>query len=120
MEELKKEIRNSIQEIGRSNIAKAHENNSKFYIGELIISDGVRNKGYSYDSIELNEKAYKKFINCDWGTINATEDIETNERNIERGYGDVMGEYEVDGNKIWIKTDLGKDTVTTIYLPSEW
>ena len=120
MEELKKEIRNNIQEIGRSNIAKAHENNSKFYIGKLIISDGVRNKGYSYDSIELNEKAYKKFINCDWGTINATENIEMNERNIERGYGDVMGEYDVGGNKIWIKTDLGKDTLTTIYLPSEW
>lgn len=85
----------------------AKKNKQSFYIGRIIISDSLQDKGYTYDSISL-AKQFEKF-----------KDAEINNFHIENGYGDVIGVYNLDGYKIWIQTDLCEDTVTTIYLPEE-
>ena len=111
-------VQNHSLEIGKRNIELAQKHGNKFYIGNLTITDGVQRKGFTIDSIELDE-AFEKFINGDWGNT-PVEDAEINNRSIESGYGDIMGDYMVDGVRIWIKTALCENTTTTILLPEEW
>lgn len=113
------EAREAARKIGQENIKLAKERGIKFYTGKLSISDGVRQLGYTNNSVEI-QKCFSQFINGDFGNNQPSEDIEINKRSIESGYGDVMGEYEIDGHKIWIKTDLNEDATTTIFLPKEW
>lgn len=114
--EMLKAVKSVTKEIGCKNLELAKKNKRSFYIGRIIISDSLQDKGYTYDSISLAEQ-FEKFINRDWGE--GEEDAEINNFHIENGYGDVIGVYNLDGYKIWIQTDLCEDTVTTIYLPEE-
>ena len=118
MDDFMLEIRNRIRKTGQRNLRLAKENGTKFYIGRVSISDELQELGYSYDTPVIQE-CFTKYINGDYGH-QPEEDIEINERAIASGYGDVMGEYYIDGHKVWIKTDLNEDTTTTIFLPEEW
>lgn len=118
MNDFLKEARAYAQKIGQKNLRLAKENGVKFYTGKIIVSDGVQHLGYSDQSSALQE-CLSRYKNGDYGK-QPKEDLEINERSIASGYCDVMGEYEVDGHKIWIKTDLNENTTTTIFLPEEW
>lgn len=112
------EARTYARNIGQKNLQFAKEKGIEFCIGRLNISDGVQQLGYSSDSPEIHN-CFSRFKNGDFGK-QPPEDIEINKRAIESGYGDVMGEYELNGHKIWIKTDLNENITTTIFLPEEW
>lgn len=118
MDDLMRELRNQVREIGKRNLELAKEYGTKFYIGRIVVSDGLQELGYSYDTPSIQE-CFSKYINGDYGK-QPKEDVEMNERTITYGYGDIMGEYYIDGHKIWIKTDLNEDATTTIFLPKEW
>lgn len=107
---------NKSQKIGKKNIEKAQKEGQAFYIGEVYITDGVRALGYTEDSQELNE-LYSKYIKCDWGE--GQSDAAINDKAIETGYGDIVGIYHLNGQIIWIITDLNESTRTTILLPQE-
>lgn len=111
------EFAEEYKRIGKRNIEKAKEINKKFFIGRLHISEGVRELGYNYESIEL-DRLFKKFMNCDWGE--GWEDAHINEQAIQMGFGDIMGVYKLNGKTIWIMTNLNENTETTIFLPEEW
>lgn len=113
-----KEAREYAKKIGQKNLKLAKENGVKFYLGRVIISDGIQRWGYSNNSANL-EECLLRYKNGDYGK-QPKEDVEINERSIASGYGDVMGEYKIDGHRIWIKTDLNENTTTTIFLPQEW
>lgn len=68
------------------------------------------------ESHELNE-LYSRYIKCDWGEGEC--DAAINTKTIETGYGDIMGIYRLNGQVIWIITDLNEYTTTTILLPEE-
>ena len=110
---------NEIKQIKQKNLNHAKENGTKFYLGNISISDGIKRMGYTEDSAVIKD-CIAKYINGDFGDNQHPEDIEINKRTIATGYGDVMGEYIIDGHKIWIKTDLNENTMTTIFLPEEW
>lgn len=119
MNDFLQEVREQAKRVGEQNITLAKKNGMKFYIGKLSISDGVQHLGYSYDS-KVIQDCLSRYQHDDYGEDQYPEDIETNERAIASGYGDVMGEYIIDGHKIWIQTNLCEDTMTTIFLPEEW
>jgi len=106
------------REVGQNNLRIAGEKGIRFYMGRLLISDGLQELGYSDKSIVLQE-CLSRYKSGDYGK-QPKEDIEINEKAIASGYGDVMGEYIIDGHRIWIKTDLNENTTTTIFLPEEW
>lgn len=118
MDDFMLEIRNQIRKAGQRNLRLAKENGTKFYIGRVTISDELQELGYWYHTPVIQE-CLSKYKSGDYGQ-QPKEDIEINERAIASGYGDVMGEYYIDGHKIWIKTDLNENTTTTVFLPEEW
>ncbi len=118
MSDFLKEAMENAKKAGQRNLKLAKENGIKFYLGKVIISDGLQRLGYSNNSANL-EECLSKYKNGDYGK-QPKEDVEINERAIAFGYGDVMGEYKVDGRRIWIQTDLNENTTTTIFLPEEW
>ena len=107
-----------IKEIGDRNIQLAEKKHLKFYLGQIVISPGCQQKGFNEDNGQLID-IFNRYINCDWGKL-PEEDIALNEKTVSSGYGDIMGEYFIDGIKIWIQTQLDEVTITKIYLPEEW
>lgn len=118
MDSLEK-LRNEIKAIGQINLNYAKENGTKFYLGKITVSEGIKHIGYTEDSTIIQD-CISRYKNGDYGDNQYSEDIETNEKAIAIGYGDVMGEYTIDGRIIWIKTDLSENTTTTIFFPEEW
>ena len=118
MDSFLQEARAYARELGQRNLRIIKKNGNKFFIGRLVISDGVKRLGYSNNSKILQE-CLSSYKNGDYGE-QPKEDIEINERAIASGHGDVMGEYNIDGHRIWIKTDLSENIITTIFLPEEW
>lgn len=110
-------IMEEVKKVGKNNIKKAEEFGTKFFLGHIEISTGLKELGYSEESPALAE-AFAKYVRCDWG--DGEEDAEINERAIKSGYGDVMGVYKLNGRTIWIKTDLNENPRTIIMLPEEW
>lgn len=73
--------------------------------------DGLAgNRELALEALKKNKHIVKKITEIEQKIILA----------IASGYGDVMGEYYIDGHKIWIKTDLNENTTTTVFLPEEW
>lgn len=112
-------MKNHVKKVGKINLKLAIDNDSKFFLGKIDITDGIRSKGFTMDTPEL-KRAFDDFVNCKWGCGIPDGDMEINNRSIKIGFGDIMGEYFVHGIKVWIKTDLNQNTVTTILLPEEW
>ena len=57
----------------------------------------------------------------DYGTI-GSDSVKINRSNLNHNCGNVMSQYEIDGTRVWIITELGdsETTHTTILLPSEY
>ncbi len=83
-----KEAREYAKKIGKRNLKLAKENGIKFYLGRVIISDGLQRLGYSNNSVKL-EECISRYKNGDYGK-QPKEDIEMNERAIAFGYGDQL------------------------------
>ena len=92
------------------------------YLGGLVTTRGIEQL--------LNSKqiTHSDLYNCvdrhikmDYGTI-GEDSVEINNRNLNHNCGNVMSQYEVNGIRIWIITELGdsETTYTTILLPEEY
>lgn len=115
-EQMREAFIDEAQKIGKKNIERAQKEGQAFYTGEVCVTDGVQSLGYTENSHELNE-LYSRYIKCDWGEGEC--DAAINTKTIETGYGDIMGIYRLNGQVIWIITDLNEYTTTTILLPEE-
>ena len=92
-------------------------------LGELYFTRGVVN--LIEDEITTKQEIMEYVFRHQRGDYGLTckEDIQVNERNLNRSYGTVMSEYIVGGRRIWVCTTLTEevqDIYTTVMLPSEW
>ena len=57
----------------------------------------------------------------DYGTV-GSDSVKINRSNLNHNCGNVMSQYEINGTRIWIITELGdsETTYTTILLPEEY
>lgn len=92
------------------------------FIGSLYFTRGVQslvdNKEVANASIW---ECVDKHMKGDYGTL-CQEDVEVNQMNLNHSSGTVMSTYNIDGNKIWVITNLGDvhTTYTTVLLPEEY
>ena len=92
-------------------------------LGELYFTRGVVN--LIEDEITTKQEIMEYVFRHQRGDYGLTckEDIQVNERNLNKSYGTVMSEYIVGGIRIWICTTLSKnieEIVTTVLLPEEY
>lgn len=92
-------------------------------LGELYFTRGVVN--LIEDEITTKQEIMEYVFRHQRGDYGLTckEDIQVNERNLNRSYGTVMSEYIVGGRRIWISTTLSKnieEITTTVLLPEEY
>lgn len=92
------------------------------YLGKLYFTKGIN------DLIENKIISEQEVMQCvfkhqrgDYG-LTCEEDIQVNERNLNRNYGTVMSEYVLGGRRIWIITSIGdsETTYTTCLRPEEY
>lgn len=92
------------------------------YLGKLYFTKGIN------DLIENKIISEQEVMQCvfkhqrgDYG-LTCEEDIQVNERNLNRNYGTVMSEYVLGGRRIWIITSIGdaETTYTTVLRPEEY
>ena len=92
------------------------------YIGGLHMTRGIQKL---VDAGELDYKdlwdLVSRHINLDYGTV-GSDSVRINNSNLNHNCGNVMSQYELEGRRIWIITEIGDidTTYTTILLPSEY
>ena len=90
-----------------------HKPNSKFRLGNLVITEAVQDK--------LSSGVYvaglKRHMNCDWGDL-SPESQEDNFEAIENGF-DIFSAYGKRDRRFWIITN-GDGSRTTILMPNDY
>ena len=92
------------------------------FIGSLYFTRGVQSL---VDNKEIKNSdmwnCVDRHMKGDYGTL-CQEDVEVNQMNLNWNSGTVMSTYNIDGNKIWVITNLGDahTTYTTVLLPEEY
>ena len=92
------------------------------FIGGLYTTRGIERLLIDGEiSHEELWECVSRHMNGDYGTV-GSDSVKINRSNLNHNCGNVMSQYEINGTRIWIITELGdsETTYTTILLPSEY
>lgn len=91
----------------------------KFELGYVVMTRGIADAMENSELFKTEvDKAFEKYMNCDWGDT-CEEDVEMNNEAVKTGEDRILAVYKTDKGKIWIITESDR-SYTTILFSNEY